>query len=44
LLGGEVYGLVSDGLFIDIGIPADLQRAQTLLVSQARAADGGTTG
>jgi len=36
LSGSKVYGLVSDGLFIDIGIPADLQRAQTLLVSQAR--------
>ena len=44
LLGGKVYGLVSDGLFIDIGIPADLQRAQTLLVPQARAATGRTTG
>ena len=31
LLGGKVYGLASDGLFIDIGIPADLERAQTLL-------------
>ncbi len=36
LLDGHVYGLVSEGLFIDIGIPADLQRAQTLLVPQAR--------
>ena len=25
------------GLFIDIGIPADLERAQTLLALQARA-------
>jgi NDP-sugar pyrophosphorylase family protein len=36
LLGGNVYGLVSSGLFIDIGIPADLERAQTLLAPQAR--------
>jgi D-glycero-alpha-D-manno-heptose 1-phosphate guanylyltransferase len=41
LLSGKVYGLVSSGLFIDIGIPADLQRAQTLLVSKARPGDGG---
>lgn len=44
LLGGKVYGLVSEGLFIDIGIPADLQRAQTLLIPQARAATGGMRG
>jgi NDP-sugar pyrophosphorylase family protein len=31
LLGEKVYGLVSKGNFIDIGIPADLERAQTLL-------------
>ena len=31
LLSGPVYGVVSDGLFIDIGIPADLERAQTVL-------------
>ena len=36
LLGGKVYGLVSNGLFIDIGIPTDLHRAQTLLAPQAR--------
>ncbi|MEO7167984.1 MAG: nucleotidyltransferase family protein [Spartobacteria bacterium] len=36
LLDGQVYGLVSEGLFIDIGIPADLQRAQTLLAPQVR--------
>lgn len=36
LLGGNVYGLVSNGLFIDIGIPSDLERAQTLLVSSPR--------
>jgi D-glycero-alpha-D-manno-heptose 1-phosphate guanylyltransferase len=41
LLSGKVYGFVSGGLFIDIGIPADLERAQTLLAPQARAADGG---
>lgn len=38
LLDRRVYGLVCTGLFIDIGIPQDLLRAQTLLVSQARAA------
>jgi NDP-sugar pyrophosphorylase family protein len=31
LLAEKVYGLVSDGTFIDIGIPNDLERAQTLL-------------
>ena len=36
LLSGKVYGVVSDGLFIDIGIPADLERAQTVLGPQAR--------
>jgi NDP-sugar pyrophosphorylase family protein len=41
LLSGKLYGFVSDGLFIDIGIPADLKRAQTLLVPQARTANGG---
>jgi len=35
LLGGEIYGLPSDGLFIDIGIPADLERAQILLAPAA---------
>jgi D-glycero-alpha-D-manno-heptose 1-phosphate guanylyltransferase len=30
-LNGKVYGLVSNGLFIDIGIPADLERARTVL-------------
>jgi len=29
-----VYGLISTGLFIDIGIPDDLNRAQTLLASR----------
>jgi NDP-sugar pyrophosphorylase family protein len=44
LLGGRVYGLISGGgLFIDIGLPADLQRAQTLLVSRARLGDGRRT-
>ncbi len=36
LLPGRVYGLVTDGIFIDIGIPADLQRAQTVLLSKVR--------
>lgn len=31
LLQGPVYGVVSEGLFIDIGVPEDLERAQTLL-------------
>ena len=30
-----VYGVVSDGLFIDIGIPSDLERAQTVLSPHA---------
>ena len=30
----SVYGLVSTGLFIDIGIPDDFKRAQTLLTSR----------
>jgi NDP-sugar pyrophosphorylase family protein len=29
-----VYGLISTGLFIDIGIPDDFERAQTLLASR----------
>ena len=33
LLSGKVYGLISEGIFIDIGIPADLERAQTLLTT-----------
>jgi NDP-sugar pyrophosphorylase family protein len=36
LAGGSVYGKISDGFFIDIGIPADLERAQTLLATRAR--------
>src|SRR5262249_14685961 len=34
LLDRGVYGLISTGLFIDIGIPDDLKRAQTLLASR----------
>ena len=34
LLDRGVYGLVCTGLFIDIGIPDDFKRAQTLLASQ----------
>jgi NDP-sugar pyrophosphorylase family protein len=34
LLDRKVYGLISTGLFIDIGIPEDFKRAQTALVSQ----------
>jgi D-glycero-alpha-D-manno-heptose 1-phosphate guanylyltransferase len=37
LLNGRVYGLVTKGLFIDIGVPADLERAQTVLLARARA-------
>ena len=35
LLREKVYGLVSNGIFVDIGIPADLERAQTLLGTRA---------
>jgi len=38
LLDRGVYGLVCPGLFIDIGIPDDLKRAQTLLASQVSTA------
>jgi len=38
LLDRAVYGLVCTGLFIDIGIPEDFKRAQTLLVSRVGAA------
>ncbi len=38
LLDRGVYGLVCTGLFIDIGIPADFKRAQTLLTSRVGAA------
>src|SRR5215831_2834711 len=34
LLDRGIYGLVSTGLFIDIGIPDDFKRAQTLLASR----------
>lgn len=30
-LGRKFYGVISRGVFIDIGIPADLERAQTVL-------------
>ena len=32
-LGKKFYGLISRGTFIDIGVPADLERAQTVLRS-----------
>jgi NDP-sugar pyrophosphorylase family protein len=38
LLDRGVYGLISTGLFIDIGIPDDLKQAQTLLASRVGAA------
>jgi len=38
LLGRGVYALVCPGLFIDIGIPDDFKRAQTLLASQVSTA------
>jgi NDP-sugar pyrophosphorylase family protein len=38
LLDRGVYGLISTGLFIDIGIPNDFKRAQTLLASRVNAA------
>jgi D-glycero-alpha-D-manno-heptose 1-phosphate guanylyltransferase len=31
-----IYGFISKGLFIDIGVPDDLNRAQTLLASRVR--------
>jgi NDP-sugar pyrophosphorylase family protein len=34
LLDRRLYGLICTGLFIDIGIPDDLKRAQTLLASR----------
>jgi len=37
LLRSKVYGLISKGLFIDIGVPADLERAQTVLLAKVRA-------
>lgn len=36
LLDRQVYGLISTGLFIDIGIPDDLSQAQTLLAPHTR--------
>ena len=36
LLDRGVYGLISTGLFIDIGIPDDFERAQMLLASRVR--------
>jgi NDP-sugar pyrophosphorylase family protein len=36
LLDRRMYGLVCTGLFIDIGIPDDLRRAQSLLAPHAR--------
>jgi NDP-sugar pyrophosphorylase family protein len=38
LLDRGVYGLVCTGLFIDIGIPDELKRAQTLLASRVSVA------
>jgi len=38
VLDRGVYGLVCTGVFIDIGIPADFSRAQTLLASRVSAA------
>jgi NDP-sugar pyrophosphorylase family protein len=38
LLDRSLYGLICTGLFIDIGIPNDLERAQTLLASRVSAA------
>ncbi len=32
--GGKIYGMVSDAYFIDIGIPADYERAQDELVER----------
>jgi NDP-sugar pyrophosphorylase family protein len=39
ILDHGVYGLVCTGLFIDIGIPEDFKRAQTLLASRIPVAD-----
>ncbi len=36
LLHGRVYGWIAEGSFIDIGIPEDLLRAQTLLAPLAQ--------
>ncbi len=34
---GKLYGLVMEGIFIDIGIPADLERAQSVLLPRVQA-------
>jgi NDP-sugar pyrophosphorylase family protein len=44
LLDRRVYGLVCTGLFIDIGIPNDFQRAQALLASRVSAASHDSSG
>jgi D-glycero-alpha-D-manno-heptose 1-phosphate guanylyltransferase len=44
LLHRRVYGLVCTGLFIDIGIPDDLKRAQALLASRVGTAAGDPSG
>ena len=36
LLGGNLHGVISQGDFIDIGIPADLERAQTLFAGHGQ--------
>ena len=43
LLDRGVYGLVCTGLFIDIGIPDDFKRAQTLLASPVGTASHGSS-
>jgi NDP-sugar pyrophosphorylase family protein len=43
LLNRRFYGLVSTGLFIDIGIPDDFKRAQTLLASRVGTASHGSS-
>src|SRR5207248_4131212 len=43
LVDRRVYGLISTGLFIDIGIPDDLERAQTLLASRVGTARQGSS-
>src|SRR5262245_11851053 len=43
LLDRGVYGLVCKGLFIDIGIPDDFKRAQTLLASRVGTASHDST-
>ncbi len=43
LLDRGVYGLVCPGLFIDIGIPDDLNRAQVLLPSRVSAVSQGSS-